>query len=1020
MKKYSNYLLLLILCLIFNGTSLLSIELGSPFCDNAILQRNMTVPVWGWAKPKTSVTVEFAGQKVTAVAGADGKWMAKLKPLKTNVKPQEMVVRYSDGSKKTVKNILVGEVWIASGQSNMTWPVGKCNVTMLVDEILGSGKGKGGTKGKGEKTQNSKAEAVPIRQFRVGSAFSAPHPITHATGQWKTGPKYKDFAGIPFSFAYTLYKELKVPIGILNCGQSSTKIQTWITPEGLEGATDAYTKWQLKKVKESQYGTPEYKSAMAAYRKEIAAWVASSKKEVKKKLKPVFSPPKMFGNITGERDISWMHNGKTASTIPYAIRGFIWNQGYANSGDGFVYYYNLHALIRGWRKLWGNEKLPVYFNQFYTPKNKSKAVDELDDGKVLNSKGEMRMGTSAARNIPYTGMASQIDIGGAVHYGNKIIPGKRLALHALKNEYGKKVVADGPFFKSYSTDGDKLIVKLDNAKGGLVVGRTSEIATKKEKKDKPDKKEKKDKKGKKGKKGPKGPTYKAKKIAIPEIIPNGDAQVKIFFITDESGDWKQAKMKIDGERIILTAPGVKKPCGVAYAVNGVGLAPNIYNKAMLPLSPFVYFKNKLQTTKWEMPNDGKSRGPITKRSVLLESKPYKFDKKHLLASHLQENAVIQANMPVTFSGAAPVGATVTVSFGGTKKTVKVVKGSTGWKATMPAFKASKEPRVIKATCSLNGKVIAEASAKNVLVGEVWYVIMPETLNIPKGKSMNSDSKNELRIFTVSGKKNQPRFSFEKNPYHMPGASWHTSGLKGKVATFSKFFGNKIIEKSGSPVGLIVFDIKTKEISVSSFLDYETLKESSSLKEERANLHSILANNKHFEEEAQNYLKRIEDFAKVTMPEIKRSGKMPEGDYNVFYRKFAQPLSQATMSHNFLIAPFPSCTVRGVLFFTPRGFALKEKGKYFGPEFSVLANSMKKNFGGDPWFIYGLPGKSLMPKRTKLTGIKGKSAAIPMDSWFAPQNSDDWLLTEQEQEKQEELQTVLVPEFIDMTINKVYK
>ena len=386
-----------------------------------------------------------------------------------------------------------------------------------------------------------------------------------------------------------------MPIGIFNCGQSQTKIQTWIPREGLEGAEDEYTKWQLKTVKEAEYGTPEYESAMAVYSKKIEEWVATCKEEAKKKLAPVSKPPAIFGNIRRDRDISWMHNGKMSSVVPYAIRGFIWNQGYANSKDGFVYYHNLHALIRGWRKLWGNESLPVYFHQFYTPGDGN---DELTDGSVVGTANEMRMGTSLARDIPNTGMASQIDIGGAIHYGNKIMPGRRLALHALKNQYAKDVVADGPFFKSHSTDGEKLIVEFENAKGGLVVGRTSAEV---------------EKKGK--------TRLKMKKIAEPDVIPNGDTQITIFYITDESRKWKRAEMKIDGEKVILTAPDVKEPCGVAYAVNGVALLPNVYNKAMLPLSPFVYFKNELQTSKWEKPEEVKFISkPITKTSVLLQSR----------------------------------------------------------------------------------------------------------------------------------------------------------------------------------------------------------------------------------------------------------------------------------------------------------------------------------------------------------------------------------------------------------------
>ena len=103
----------------------LAIELGAPFRDNAVLQREMKVPVWGWSKPGTTVTVEFAGQKKSATAGKDGKWMVELDPLKASFEPAEMKITESTGKAVTLKNILVGEVWFASGQSNMQWPAEK-------------------------------------------------------------------------------------------------------------------------------------------------------------------------------------------------------------------------------------------------------------------------------------------------------------------------------------------------------------------------------------------------------------------------------------------------------------------------------------------------------------------------------------------------------------------------------------------------------------------------------------------------------------------------------------------------------------------------------------------------------------------------------------------------------------------------------------------------------------------------------------------------------------------------------
>ena len=141
-------------------------------------------------------------------------------------------------------------------------------------------------------------------------------------------------------------------------------------------------------------------------------------------------------------------------------------------GEGLPYYNNLHSLVRGWRIVWDKPELPVYFHQFYSAAMKSPG-NEVNRPSIEPS-AEMRLGTWLARDIPNTGMASQIDISGAIHYQCKAVPGQRLALHALKNQYGKKdLVTDGPMFKSYKAEGDKVIVEFDHAAGGLVVAGTA-------------------------------------------------------------------------------------------------------------------------------------------------------------------------------------------------------------------------------------------------------------------------------------------------------------------------------------------------------------------------------------------------------------------------------------------------------------------------------------------------------------------------------------------------------------------
>jgi hypothetical protein len=167
------------------ATTKQAIELGAPFCDNAVLQRDMKVPVWGWSKPGVEVTVEFAGQKKSAKAGKDGKWMVELDPLKASFEPAEMVIQ-EPGKKVVLKNILVGEVWFASGQSNMQWLAApKSDVALLQKQIA-------------ERVAAGKEKDPVIREAKINNMYAALHPVEHATAEWKS------VAGDMSAIAYSL------------------------------------------------------------------------------------------------------------------------------------------------------------------------------------------------------------------------------------------------------------------------------------------------------------------------------------------------------------------------------------------------------------------------------------------------------------------------------------------------------------------------------------------------------------------------------------------------------------------------------------------------------------------------------------------------------------------------------------------------------------------------------------------------------------------------------------------------
>ncbi|NIP93344.1 MAG: hypothetical protein GWO24_07770, partial [Akkermansiaceae bacterium] len=273
------------------------------------------------------------------------------------------------------------------------------------------------------------------------------------------------------------------------------------------------------------------------------------------------------------------------------------------------------------------------------------------------------------------------------------MPGQRLALHALRNQYGRPVVPDGPMFKAYTVEGERLIVEFEHAEGGLVVAETG--------------------------------TDSRGGIANPTLVPNGDDQVKLFYLADGERVWHRASMRIDGSRVIVSAAGVKSPRGVSYGTGGIGNQPNLYNKALLPATPFIYYDHKLVTSEsWpdkKLEVAGVAIDPDTVGKVA------EWSKMPLLSTQFRDNAVLQAGVPITFWGSvlhdygyeAEGEAVVKFSFNGIEKTIPVNADSRHiveigpgqsryptsareWRVTVPAMEASAGPKTLKVRFEIDG------------------------------------------------------------------------------------------------------------------------------------------------------------------------------------------------------------------------------------------------------------------------------------------------------------------------------
>lgn len=928
-----------------------SIELGAPFSDSAILQRGMPVPVWGWSKPGDKITVAFAGQKKTAEADKDGKWMAKLDPLEASAEPREMTVTLGSGKSRTLKDILVGEVWMASGQSNMQWLASKCDVGMVLQKQIDA------------RVAAGKEKPPVIRETQVTDFFASVQPIEHATGEWHADAG--NMSGVAYSFAYHLYRELGVPIGILNCSFSQTSIQAWTPREGFAAGTDDYTKAIFKKVVESDPTTPEHKAAWEKFYQDIESTLAENKARMARGEAAKEIPTKAPGILNDNRDATWLFNARVNPMIPSAIRGCIWNQGYANINEGILYYPNLHSLISGWRAKWGSPELPVYFNQFYCPGQKG----EWDNTPSIDGASGMRMGTWLARDIPHTGMAIQIDIQGAIHYANKTLSGQRLALHALKNQYNKDVVTDGPMFKSYEVKGGELTVTLEHAAEGLVVAETG--------------------------------TNSASGLAVPTVVPNGADQVKVFYLAGEDRVWHPAKIvKIDGEKVTVSSPGVKSPRGVSYAMGGVGSQPNLYNKALLPTTPFIFFDNKLVTTKDWPDNPLKVAGVVPDPNAGGLREEYR--KMPIISNQFYKNAVLQADKPVTIWGStihdwgyeAKGKAEIQFSFAGIEKTIPVTPGMKEWSVTLPPMKASAKPNTLKVTMTIDGELAHERIAEGIVFGDVWYVAAPTlALKFPAAEKPAGIGRMMIRKSKGSSFTRPRRFSVSTSttPENRFASSWEDATAEpaawvARLAT-SPDRPVGVIFMQSAPAGKGMPDAKLKE-----WIAAECLNLAPSLMDDYKQLASVRPGNDYYDANVRRYLADWKKYWSEYVPEIISTKRVPDGSAWGAYPTMAGSLTTTgAQTWNVLADSFAPGAYKGILFLAGPDMVSEDSGALFAEQMTAVANGMKKRFGGeDTPFYYTLPAKSLAPKITKPSGIQGRAEALEITDWQNGAAILDWL------------------------------
>lgn len=412
------------------------LRLASVFGDNMVLQREKPVPVWGRANPGEVVSVSFAGQAVEGTAGEDSKWSATLAPLETAVEGMELSVQAkSGGAAVTISNVLVGEVWLCSGQSNMEWAVRASNDAQKEIDAAGQ---------------------PGIRLFHV-PRVPANSPMDSVKAQWKacSPASVANFSAVGYFFGRELHRELGVPIGLIASSWGGTRIEPWTPAVGLESV-------EFTRPLALKYGDAEgvFRERMKAYIPAVEAWLVQAKLAIEEAKLPSLPPapqPEKYSQGTPTA----LYNGMVHPLVPFAMRGAIWYQGESNNGEGMDYFEKMRALISGWRMVFGNPDLAFYFVQL--------APYKYGGGeKTLPYIWEAQ--TAAALKIPHAGMVVTTDIGDVddIHPRNKQDVGKRLSLWALAKNYGREgVVYSGPIYRSMKVEGDQIRVKFDHTAGGL-------------------------------------------------------------------------------------------------------------------------------------------------------------------------------------------------------------------------------------------------------------------------------------------------------------------------------------------------------------------------------------------------------------------------------------------------------------------------------------------------------------------------------------------------------------------------
>ncbi len=424
-------LLALALTFVCAAAARAELKLPAIISDHMVLQQKQANPVWGWDTPGTKVTVAFAGQTKTTEAGADGKWAVKLDAVPANAQPQTLVIEGS--TKREIQDVLVGEVWMCSGQSNMGF-------TLREDW-------NGDLEALASKLPNLRLIKVP----QVGTQELK----TDFKGAWKASAKDSaaNFSAVGLLFGRYLHEILEVPVGLIDNAWGGSAAEAWVRRDALEGDPRFALLMENAAKKEAELQSQKAKDDYAAALEKHKVALENAKAEGKPAPRSPQSPESW---LTGNHRPGNIFNGIVHPTLGYGLKGVIWYQGESNASRASEYLDLFPFMIAQWRKEWAQGDFPFYWVQLadFNPEPKQPGDSTW---------AELREAQTKAMQLPNTGQAVIVDLGEGrdIHPRNKHDVAARLVRWALVKDYGFTLPHRSPEFKSLQVEGAKATVTLD-------------------------------------------------------------------------------------------------------------------------------------------------------------------------------------------------------------------------------------------------------------------------------------------------------------------------------------------------------------------------------------------------------------------------------------------------------------------------------------------------------------------------------------------------------------------------------